>query len=45
MRWDVGHGWCLGIYTYKDKHDVLEVETNWGLSKHGLANLILELFW
>jgi len=25
--------------------DVLEVETNWGLRKHGLAYLILEPFW
>ena len=44
-RWGAGHGWCLGIYTHKDMHDVLEVETNWGLRKHGLANLILEPFW
>ena len=27
-RWGAGHGWCLGIYTHKDMHDVLEVETN-----------------
>ena len=45
IRWDVGHGWRLGIYTYKDMHDVLEVETNLGLGKHDPANLILEPFW
>ena len=45
IRWDVGHGWRLGIYTYKDMHDVLEVETNLGLGEHDPANLILEPFW
>jgi hypothetical protein len=43
MRWDVGHGWCLGIYL--ERHaGCLEVETSWGLRKHGLANLMLEPF-
>jgi hypothetical protein len=44
IRWDVGPGWCLGIYAYEDMHDVLEVKTNLGLRKHGLANLTLEPF-
>jgi hypothetical protein len=44
MRWDVGPGWCLGIYAYEDMHDVLEVKTNLGRRKHGLANLTLEPF-
>ena len=44
MRWDVGQGWYLGIYL--ERHaGCLEVETSWGLLKHGLANLILEPFW